>query len=262
MSASYARSKYKYVTLINVTALFLVLVALSVVSVASLLQTVFAFGEMSDPDLVLDLGFVSLPIGMTLPWMFGFIFQYGQNVALYIRVYYCNDVPMSAFYLMDKKVVITSRKIATTVFFVFAAVDSLTNVLWFYKNVESTGDTLVDTIVMVVGYPAMVFAVFVEEGLGLVAQALRRAWLELRQILLQERSIRTGQSYRPAPDPEAPAPPSQPSRRQPYRPPSTDLNEILRPASTLRRPTSQPPRRAYDPPEPTYHPVSYDPPED
>lgn len=179
----------RYVTLVNLLALFLVVVTLAIVSLASLLQTIRAFSNMADPTLPM--------FGMFLPIAYGVLFQYGQNAALYIRQYYCDDVPL----LRLGDVVITSRNLAMGVFFVCAFVDGFTNVLWFYRSVEMTGDKFTDYLVMIIGYPCMVLIVFAEEVFGRVLQALRRVKNEYRSIKERERAsraiddARNGQSY-------------------------------------------------------------------
>lgn len=168
-------AELKYVSFINLMAMIAVAITLAAISIASLLQTISAFDNMADP---------SLPIlGMLLPVAYGVLFQYGQNAALYIRQHYCDN--RKIFAIGDA--IVTSSNIAMGVFIVCAFVDGFTNVLWFYRSVEMTGDKFTDGLVMAIGYPSMVLVVFAEEVLGRVLQALRRVWREYKSIKERER---------------------------------------------------------------------------
>jgi len=166
----------KYVSLINLFAMFAVAVTLAAISIASLLQTISAFNKMADPTLPI--------LGMLLPIAYGVLFQYGQNAALYIRQHYCDS--RTIFYLWEFGV--TSRHIAMGVFIVCAFVDAATNVLWFYRSVEPSGDILTDSLVMAIGYPSMILVVFAEEVFGRVLQALRRVMNEYKSIKQREKA--------------------------------------------------------------------------
>jgi len=207
---------FKYVTLINLLAILAVTATLVVVSVASLLQTISAFKNMADPTLPI--------LGIFLPIAYGVLFQYGQNAALYVRSNYCDNKKIFAI----GDFVFTSSNIAMGVFIVCAFVDGFTNVLWFYRSVEMTGDNFTDYLVMAIGYPSMVLVVFAEEVLGRVLQALRRVWREYKSIKERERVSGIIEEQR-----QAYQAPQQPGYRQ----------------STLNVPGV---RKGFTPPEPRY----------
>ena len=166
----------KYVTGVNLVAIFSVALALVAVSVASLFQTITAFSAMADK---------SIPyLGAFLPIFYGVLFQYGQNAALYTRRYYCDKKILFRFLYWR----VTSSDIAMSVFIVCAFVDGVTNVLWFVRTVEPSADMFSYILVRAIGYPTMILIVFVEESLGYALQALRRVINEYKSISERERA--------------------------------------------------------------------------
>ena len=224
--------RFKYVTMVNMIAILVVAFAILIVSAASLAQTISAFNPVADPSLIV----FGIPLGLTLPVVYGVLFQYGQNAALYVRKHYTNDDPLVDWSILGFDV--TSRNIALLFFMVCAIIDAGTNVVWFYKNVEPSGDAVIDALLFGVGYPSMILVVFAEEVFGLVLQAFRRVKNEYKSIKDRELAQGVINNRRP--------PRNQTESRQPVQTP------YMRPASSLNRPT---PRSDYATREPIYYPI-------
>jgi hypothetical protein len=221
----------KYVALVNLLSFIAVSIVLIFISGASLVQTISAFRALEDAELVV----AGVSIGLFLPIAYGVLFQYGKNVALYIRKYYCDTKTIFIIPFVEWR--ISTSSLAMFAFWVCAIVDAATNVLWFYRNVEMTGDPIVDGLVVVTGYPAMIGIVFVEELLGIVFQGLRRSFRELKSInerekaqgtIDQQRSQYSVPVERPVfkntiPNPTYPKPSSYPKPRPTYH----DLNDLF-----------------------------------
>lgn len=176
--AQEARPRMKWEQIILVVALLLFLVGLGTVSIVSFFQTETAFKGLNDPNIKGIGGFISIA--------FAFIFQYGQNAALYIRKKFCNDKTLFTLYTWD----ISDKTIALWVFWIFAMVDALTNIIWFYQTVEKNPDPFLNVVVNVLGYAAMILAVGVEEILGKALDAFSRATGELKTLLEWEKKSR------------------------------------------------------------------------
>lgn len=176
-------SRLKYVTLVNYITFIVFGMVLLAASIFSLWQTVIAFLPTADPGLVA----FGIRFGDWLPYIYGLIVQYGQNVTLYIKNKYCSDDVI--FYFGESRRKFTQKTIAWIVFWSLCTVDAATNILWYYKSVESTGDKVTDLIVGFIGYSLMVGLIFSEELLGIVFQSIRDIRLEFRSILAQERGV-------------------------------------------------------------------------
>jgi len=170
----------KYVVAVSLIALIAVAITLFGASIASLMQTISAFQEFADPTII----FLGIPIGVYLPVIYGVMFQYGQNAALYIREHYGSDEEIATVF----RVKLTSNNISLGVFIACLTVDVATNFLWFYKSVAMTGDLFVDVLIQVVGYGSMFLIAWSEEVLGIVVQALRRVSKQLSSIKLREKA--------------------------------------------------------------------------
>jgi hypothetical protein len=144
------------------------------------MQTISAFQEFADPTII----FLGIPIGVYLPVIYGVMFQYGQNAALYIREHYGSDEEIATVF----RVKLSSNNISLGVFIACLTVDVATNFLWFYKSVAMTGDLFVDVLIQVVGYGSMFLIAWSEEVLGIVVQALRRVSKQLSSIKLREKA--------------------------------------------------------------------------
>jgi hypothetical protein len=175
-NAQNGRNRMVWQQRIIVTALVLLLIGLVIASFVSFFQTELAFRPLNDVNIPL--------IGGLISYAFAFIFQYGQNAALYIRQKFCTGktlftIPFLGWDISDKTSLFA-------LFLLFAIVDAATNVIWFYRNVETNTDVFLDIIVKGIGYLAMFAVVFVEEALGWVLDALSKATKEMKEILKWE----------------------------------------------------------------------------
>lgn len=219
-------SRLKFVAMMNMVAIFLFVVALVMASLFSLWQTVLALSETTDTVVVFG-----YELGWMLPWIYGVLIQYGQNVALYIKKFYCTEdiiAVVPRWMPLIKNTRVTSTLIALSAFWITAIVDAGTNVLWAYESVAMNGTPIRNFIVGVVIYTLMVIIVFAEELIGISLQAFRRSYREYISIVEREKS-------QPIIDAQV-SPPQQ--YRQPVQ-------------QTQQRPAYVPQSR----PEPTYHPT-------
>lgn len=159
---------------ILVMASFLVVVVLIFISAVSLLQTESAFQTLNDSNISI----LGITIGNAISWAFAIFFQYGQNVVLYMRKKFCKNTVVFEFMNTD----FTDKKLMLFAFFLFAGVDALTNIVWYYKTVELIPDPLLNVVISVIGYTAMVVAVFSEEGLGWALDSFSKANKELADL--------------------------------------------------------------------------------
>jgi hypothetical protein len=175
-----ALPRMKWEQIILVLAIGLLIIGLGVVSIVSFFQTETAFRNLNDSEIK--------GVGSLISVAFAFIFQYGQNAALYIRKKFCNGKIIYSLYTWE----VSDKTIFLGIFWLFAAVDALTNIVWFYKTVEINPDPFLNAIVRVLGYAAMILAVGVEEALGKALDAFSHALSELKVIF--ELEVRTKKS--------------------------------------------------------------------
>jgi len=160
------KKNLKFVVTIKVITSLFGVISLVYLSILSLAQTEAFFKVWNDPDTMIW----GLQIGLFASWAMALMFQYGQNVALYVREEFLTKETVFTIPVFNYK--LTQKDVALIMFFVFAAVDGWTNIVWFQKTVETTGDPFADMITNIVGSSAMIVIVFVEELLGLTLQAL------------------------------------------------------------------------------------------
>jgi hypothetical protein len=188
-------TKMKWTQIVLIVALILCLTGLGTVSIVSFFQTETAFRGLNDPNIPM--------LGMAISYAFAFIFQYGQNAALYIRKKFCSGKTVFTLFSWD----VTDKDLLMAAFCILAAVDAITNIVWFYSTVEANPDKFIDGMVKFLGYSAMILAVFVEEALGAVLDALSRALKELKSLMDWGRKSRgtnnTPAGFRPIPRPVA-----------------------------------------------------------
>jgi len=173
----------KYPTLMKLIAAFAVLVGMGLLSIASFLQTMDGFSTIGDPEMIL----FGIPLGAALPFIYAIVFQYGQNVALLVREYLTHDKVIWENDNTFLPITITDTKLATMVFVLCAVVDAGTNILWMANNWSPSGVIIKDVASVVIGYSAMIAVVFVEEGMGMVAQAMSKSYHIYRDIVIKER---------------------------------------------------------------------------
>jgi len=214
----------KWNQIVLVITIILCIVGLGVVSVVSFFQTETAFRGLNDSSIV--------GLGLFISIAFAFVFQYGQNAALYIRKKFATGKKILTLFTWD----ITDSTILMIIFWIFAAVDALTNIVWFYRTVENNPDPFLNVVVKILGYSAMLLAVFVEEVFGVVMDALSRAIKELKSILEWEKKNHSednnvGIKINTHPQNSMKRPtPSYPSVRQPQRnAPADRFNNLTRP---------------------------------
>lgn len=243
-------SRMYYSQFIIVLALFLVFIALVMVSVASLFQTEQAFQPLNDPTIVL----FGVQIGSYLSIFFAFIAQYTQNVALYIKKHFCkNTVVFKSELPFVGEIEFTDTKAADFAFWVSFGIDSLTNVVWFYRTVEIPKDVILGAMLMIIGYSTMIGSTFAEEAIGVVLDALKKARQQLSDIAKQEKRMRmreSSENQREDFEPEKQSNRSQPQQNQHQereRRPDTQQNrpnmQRPQPQSQFQAPDKQGERR-------------------
>jgi hypothetical protein len=167
-----------------VLTLIFTFIALVGISIVSFFQTERAFQGFNDPTIVV-LGF---SIGDYISILFAMAAQYTQNVALYIKKYFCSDkvIFRSEIPLLGE-IEIFDTSLADTAFWVSAVIDSLTNVVWFYQSVIPPSDAILKVLINVIGYGAMFAVVFAEEAIGVVLDALKNSIRQLKDIRASEK---------------------------------------------------------------------------
>lgn len=169
-----SRDRMKWTQMILIFAFMLFIPALIAISIVSFLQTESAFQVMNDPTL----SFVGMSIGSYISYFMAIIFQYGQNVALFIRKHFLTDevVIENSFFQMSEK------DLAMGAFIVCAVIDAGTNVIWFAANVDTHPDPILNIVIKTVGYAAMIVIIFVEETLGWAIDGFSKAMNQLKSI--------------------------------------------------------------------------------
>lgn len=169
-----SRDRMKWTQMILIFAFMLFIPALIAISIVSFLQTESAFQVMNDSTL----SFLGMSIGSYISYFMAIIFQYGQNVALFIRKHFLTDdvVVENSFFQMSEK------DLAMGAFIVCAVIDAGTNVIWFAANVDTHADPILNIIIKTVGYAAMIVIIFVEETLGWAIDGFSKAMNQLKSI--------------------------------------------------------------------------------
>jgi hypothetical protein len=175
--------RMKWTQVILVVTFILCLVGAGIISIVYFFQTESAFRPLNDSGILL---------GRAISFAFAFVFQYGQNVSLFMRKKFCSGKIIFRVPFFDWEV--SDRACFMIVFIVFAAVDALTNVIWFYRTVETNPDPFIDATVKTLGYTGMILAVFVEEAIGGIMDALSKAMKELKSILAWEKKNHSGEN--------------------------------------------------------------------
>ena len=175
-------SRMKWAQVIKVGAFMLVIPALIFFSVVSFLQTKDAMNPLSKAEVML----FGVNLGLYMPFVFALIFQYGQNVALYLGAHMCSDKVVLKINLGFAIINITEKRIAYGAFWLFCFIDAGTNVVWFYQNAQDNSKTLIALIYNAIMYGAMIIVVWVEEVLGICLQGFSRSYAELQVILRHE----------------------------------------------------------------------------
>lgn len=169
-----SRDRMKWTQMILIFAFMLFIPALIAISIVSFLQTESAFQVMNDSTL----SFLGMSIGSYISYFMAIIFQYGQNVALFIRKHFLTDdiVLDNTFFQMSEK------DLAMGGFIVCAVIDAGTNVIWFAANVDTHPDPILNIVIKTVGYAAMIVIIFVEETLGWAIDGFSKAMSQLKSI--------------------------------------------------------------------------------
>jgi hypothetical protein len=178
--------KLYYSQLIVVWAIRVCIIGFAILSVFSLMQTESSYQPMNDGDMNL-FGF---QFGLYISIVLALVTQYIQNVALYAKKHMCvGDVVFESELPFIGKFKLTDRKIADFVFWASAGIDALTNVIWFYLTVEISWDIL-GIMIAIVGYTMMILLVFVEEGIGFLLDAHKKANRQLKDIAIQQNRLK------------------------------------------------------------------------
>jgi hypothetical protein len=176
-----------FTQVIIVLTLLAVVFGLGAISLVSLFQTEKAFQPMNDPSIII----LGINIGAYISVFFALIAQYTQNVALYIGKHYCTGkVVFESELPIIGEVVIVDKALADGAFWVSAIIDALTNIVWFYTTVSIPTDFVLGAMLRIIGYTGMLASVFVEEAIGIVMDALRKATRQLKDISAQEKRMR------------------------------------------------------------------------
>jgi hypothetical protein len=147
------------------------------ISIFSFFQTLVAFAPMADPTTSI----AGWKIGLRVPIMFAFVFQYGQNVALYLRDHFASRDVVATIPLGNRmEWNITPRDAWLAVFIICATIDAGTNCVWLHSQPKMAGVIWWFQILL---YMTMIAIVGVEEIFGITVQGLFHAWKELATIL-------------------------------------------------------------------------------
>jgi len=181
-----SRDRMKWTQMILIFAFMLFIPALIAISIVSFLQTESAFQVMNDSTL----SFVGMSIGSYISYFMAIIFQYGQNVALFIRKHFLTDevVIENSFFQMSEK------DLAMGAFIVCAVIDAGTNVIWFAANVDTHPDPILNIVIKTVGYAAMIVIIFVEETLGWAIDGFSKAMNQLKSITQYDKKKTSAES--------------------------------------------------------------------
>lgn len=181
-------SKRKWETATTVLTLGLCALGLVGISIVSYFQTVSPLTALNDTSIKFIGGWIA-------PFL-GFIFQYGQNVSLYVKRHYATGRHLFTFLLWD----VSDKGLCNIVFGLCATIDAGTNCLWLNNLPEVKTQKW---YFQALEYSVMVSVVFVEEVLGTALQAFSHAYAELNRIMLAERgdlrqqNNQTGRENRP-----------------------------------------------------------------
>lgn len=163
--------KKKWETVITVVALSLCAVGLAAASVISYFQTMYAFLPLNDKEIPMIGNYIA--VGMA------FIFQYGQNAALYYKNRYATGGHAFTFLLWN----VTDKAVCSGVFLLCAVIDGGTNILWLQGQANIADQKWYFQLLY---FAAMIAVVFVEEVLGKAIQIVAHAYTELQKILVSE----------------------------------------------------------------------------
>lgn len=170
------REMMVWTQVLSVLMFFGFTIGLVILSVASFFQTESAFRSANDSSIV----FFGISFGNVISYAFALLFQYGQNIALFIRKHFFErDEVVFSVWGRD----VTQKEIALWVFFFCAGVDSITNIIWFHTTVEPVSNFVINLLLKIVGYSAMVVVVFAEEALGWALDAVFKAFDQLRSAV-------------------------------------------------------------------------------
>lgn len=169
--------RYKSLVLTKMWAIRAVLVTGVIISYVSLVQTISAFSDWSDPNIPF--------IGMYIPHVMGVFFQYGQTVALYMKERFGNNKPIYDLAWF------TSNNIWITVFIFCGVIDAASNIIWFentvVQKVKGNGGNI--ALYRIMAYPLLVLTVMVEEGLAWVSEGHRKIVMEYKAIRESEKRV-------------------------------------------------------------------------
>lgn len=167
-----AWEKRKWTTAIAVITIGLGVIGLIVMSFVSYFQTAIAFAPLAD---------TSIPIvGGWIPYFLAFVFQYGQNIALFLKSRYATGQHVFTFLFWD----VDDKTLYNAAFGFCAILDAGTNCIWLSENTQVSSQKW---YFQLVEYGAMVGVVWVEEVLGMAIQAFASSVTELNQIMVRER---------------------------------------------------------------------------
>lgn len=200
-NANYQKKKWE--TVITFISLALCTAGLATISVISYFQTMYAFKPLNDTEIPVIGGWIA--VGMA------FIFQYGQNAALYYKAHYTSGSHVFNFLFWN----ITDRAACNAIFAICALIDAGTNLIWLEGNTEVA---TMKWYFQVLVYGVMIGVVFVEEVLGKVLQATSHVYTELQKIMAFEQ--RKGEHKE---EPHAPKP-QQPQQQQHTQPKKDEHN--------------------------------------
>jgi len=178
------RKQIRYQILLIASVLFFL--GLIGMSIASFIQTEIAFRAMNDSEVV----FFTFIIGNYMSYFAAFVFQYGQNVALFIRKEFLIKKVIFRFAGIN----FTQKKIALLIFWIFAVVDGGTNVLWFKGQYVPSEDEVKNILIQIVSYSAMIAVVGSEEMLEWAWSATSRIWIDLMGINKRLKKARVGEN--------------------------------------------------------------------